>query len=238
MSVSGGKKIQILRKARGLTQKQLAEKVHLATGTIQQYELGKRQPSTQTIEKIAEALSVSPFDLIGDGDPVSVHWVNMGGESKEAKAISEAISKKIKEGSPLKKLSVSEAYQAGFVRFHSEDDRLDFFYNCLNTDGKLIASRCFLRHLQEDYKKSIADYLVSLSEVSRYQYNVEEHLASIDFDSGPVQITFDVVDSLGQDAPEAPQSSPTQQEGADTTPPENAPEGPQEPSEEDNTNGN
>ena len=80
MSVSGGKKIQILRKARGLTQKQLAEKVHLATGTIQQYELGKRQPSTQTIEKIAEALSVSPFDLIGDGDPVSVHWVNMGGE--------------------------------------------------------------------------------------------------------------------------------------------------------------
>lgn len=35
-------------------------------------------------------------------------------------------------------------------------------------------------------------------------------------------------------------SQPAQepQEGTDTTPPENAPEGPQEPSEEDNTNGN
>ena len=60
-----GKRIKSARKAKGLTQKQLAEAVGVVTGTIQQYELGKRQPRIEQIEKIAEILGVSLSDLIG-----------------------------------------------------------------------------------------------------------------------------------------------------------------------------
>ena len=59
-----GKKIQAARKSKGLTQKQLAERIGVATGTIQQYELGKRQPKLETLDKIAKSLDVSIFDIL------------------------------------------------------------------------------------------------------------------------------------------------------------------------------
>ena len=57
--MSFGKRIQTARKAKGLTQNQLAQLVGVATGTIQQYELDKREPKIETFQKIAEALGVS-----------------------------------------------------------------------------------------------------------------------------------------------------------------------------------
>lgn len=58
-----GIRIQEARKVKGWTQKELAEKLGLATGTVQQYELGKRSPSIETLKKIAELLNVSVDDL-------------------------------------------------------------------------------------------------------------------------------------------------------------------------------
>ena len=76
LSIESGKKIQRARKAKNLTQKQLAEILGLATGTVQQYELGKRQPPLKTVEKIADVLSVSPFDLVGDSDEIALSWLD------------------------------------------------------------------------------------------------------------------------------------------------------------------
>lgn len=61
--MSIGQLIRDARKRAGLTQKELAEKAGIATGTIQQYELGKRQPRLVQLEKIAFALetTVSKF---------------------------------------------------------------------------------------------------------------------------------------------------------------------------------
>lgn len=56
--------IKKYRKNAGITQRELAEKCHCATGTIQQYELGKRQPRIEQLEKIAGALNVSVSTLI------------------------------------------------------------------------------------------------------------------------------------------------------------------------------
>ena len=50
--------IKILRKEKGMTQKQLAQKAVLAVITIQQYEAGKYKPNIQALAKIAEALNV------------------------------------------------------------------------------------------------------------------------------------------------------------------------------------
>ena len=54
-----GQRIKEARKNAGLTQRELAEKSGSATGTIQQYELGKRQPRIEQLQAIASALGVT-----------------------------------------------------------------------------------------------------------------------------------------------------------------------------------
>lgn len=62
-----GQRIKAARKAAGFTQRELAERSKVATGTIQQYELGKRQPRIEQLRSIAEALEVPTFYLAGEG---------------------------------------------------------------------------------------------------------------------------------------------------------------------------
>lgn len=57
--------IRTKRKKAGLTQKQLAEKVGLSEQAIRMYELGKREPSSDMIKRIGEALDVAPESLRG-----------------------------------------------------------------------------------------------------------------------------------------------------------------------------
>ena len=56
------------RKAAGLTQEELAQKIGCATITIRQYESGKREPSIIVLGNLANALDVDIFDLIPE-DP-------------------------------------------------------------------------------------------------------------------------------------------------------------------------
>lgn len=49
-----GRNIQKYRKEAGLTQRELAEILDVAVGTIQQYELGKRQPRLEMINQLQE----------------------------------------------------------------------------------------------------------------------------------------------------------------------------------------
>lgn len=67
-----GEKIKNIRKMNHLTQKQLGEMSGLATGTIQQYELGKRQPRIDQLRKIAFALNLNLNDFIDDWSQYSV----------------------------------------------------------------------------------------------------------------------------------------------------------------------
>ncbi|SFF02357.1 helix-turn-helix domain-containing protein [Spirosoma endophyticum] len=57
-----GEKIREARKAKGLTQKELADKISLSVGTVNQYEVGKQNLTIETIQKVANALGVS-FDI-------------------------------------------------------------------------------------------------------------------------------------------------------------------------------
>ena len=69
-----GKKIKILRKTRGLTQEQLAEKVNVKRATISNYEIGRRSPHIKELEEIAEALNVG-LDYFGFGGSAAVDLV-------------------------------------------------------------------------------------------------------------------------------------------------------------------
>ena len=59
-----GEKIQKLRKEKGLTQKQLADKVRVSSTYIGFIEQGQRNPSINTADKIARVLGVKVKDLI------------------------------------------------------------------------------------------------------------------------------------------------------------------------------
>ena len=67
-------RIREIRKALGLTMKELGEKVDAAESTISQYETGKRQPDNETLLKLGEVLDVSVGYLLGveprEGDRV------------------------------------------------------------------------------------------------------------------------------------------------------------------------
>lgn len=61
-----GENIKKIRKERGLTQKQLGEKLGISQAAIGQFESNKANPKMETIQKIANALNVSLNDLIPD----------------------------------------------------------------------------------------------------------------------------------------------------------------------------
>lgn len=53
-----GQRIRVARNKAGLTQRELAARAETATGTIQQYELEKRQPRLEQLRRIANVLGV------------------------------------------------------------------------------------------------------------------------------------------------------------------------------------
>lgn len=59
-----GDNLKKIRKNKKMTQEDFGKLVGLSTNTVQRYELGKRQPTIETINKIAEALGVSINELI------------------------------------------------------------------------------------------------------------------------------------------------------------------------------
>ncbi len=62
--ISLGKRIRRFRKKVGLTQEELAEKVHVSTTHVGLVETGKRRVSLKTLQRVASALDVKVRDLL------------------------------------------------------------------------------------------------------------------------------------------------------------------------------
>lgn len=98
-------KLRELRTEKGISQKKLAEKAGLSQAAIYQWEKGTRNPRIETIQKIAEALGVKSWDLIGVDRKAAVNeWIDVefGG-----KVISD--EKKRKEYGLLKEIVEQES---------------------------------------------------------------------------------------------------------------------------------
>ncbi|GEQ21122.1 helix-turn-helix domain-containing protein [Clostridium butyricum] len=67
--MSLGSNIKRIRNNRGLTQKELAEKLQVNINTIQNYENGRREPKTKVIENLGKILDVSLSEFFLDDDP-------------------------------------------------------------------------------------------------------------------------------------------------------------------------
>lgn len=64
-----GENIRYYRKQKGFTQQELAEKTEFTDKYISLLERDQRKPSTECLEKIADALSVSIEDLTSKNSP-------------------------------------------------------------------------------------------------------------------------------------------------------------------------
>ena len=60
--------LKIARERKGLSQKDIAEKIGVAKSTYSLYESGNREPNVQTIKRIADILNVSADELLGIND--------------------------------------------------------------------------------------------------------------------------------------------------------------------------
>lgn len=60
-----GERIKAARINAGLTQRELAERLNVSFVNISQWENGVRNPKIETLQKIAEALGVEPWQLMG-----------------------------------------------------------------------------------------------------------------------------------------------------------------------------
>ena len=71
-----GNRIRELRKAKGLTMKQLGEVLDLAESTISQYETGKRQMDNETLFRLGEFFDVTVGYLLGVEDKLKAPTVS------------------------------------------------------------------------------------------------------------------------------------------------------------------
>ena len=91
--MSVGEKIRTARKKAGLTQEELARAAGVATITIRQYELGKRQPRLEQLELIANALKVPISKLVSDSASIGEYiFKAMQTQHLNLKALSESSS--------------------------------------------------------------------------------------------------------------------------------------------------
>ena len=62
--MSTGSQIKTLRKAKGLTQKQLGDLCGMADSAIRRYESDRGNPTEKTLKKSASALGIDPYSLM------------------------------------------------------------------------------------------------------------------------------------------------------------------------------
>jgi transcriptional regulator with XRE-family HTH domain len=80
------KNIRIFREARGLTQKELAEKFGVVEGTVSNYEKGVSSPDIVKLFMICEILGVLPSVMFGmtDESKVEAAYRKLGPRSRQA----------------------------------------------------------------------------------------------------------------------------------------------------------
>jgi transcriptional regulator with XRE-family HTH domain len=85
-----GEKIRKLRKEKGWSQNQLAQKIDINTRNISLYESGKATPSSETVQKLANLFNVST-DYLFNNEPENI--ASMGIKDKSLISLFEEIDK-------------------------------------------------------------------------------------------------------------------------------------------------
>lgn len=88
-----GKRLAQLRKEKGLSQYELADRMGFSRGQVANYEQGKREPDYETLQKIADFFDVSTDYLLGRRDTYTQAVGRVNRLSEEELEILEEIKK-------------------------------------------------------------------------------------------------------------------------------------------------
>lgn len=77
-----GKRIKYLRKTKDMSQKDLAEKLHVAVSTISNWETGRNNVSSEFFDDLASAFKVNISDLINDEEKIQNRGLPLAMSSK------------------------------------------------------------------------------------------------------------------------------------------------------------
>lgn len=72
-----------LRKSRNMTQKKLADKLHITEATVSRYESGTANPTFETMRSIAAIFNVTMDYLYGMENSTSISTVNLSGKQAD-----------------------------------------------------------------------------------------------------------------------------------------------------------
>ena len=99
-----GENIREIRKLKGITQKELGNKLGISQSAINQFENNKTAPKLQTIEKLAIALEVSMYDILKRG----AEYYQQTGVNLDINIIKNALhSNEVIAETPLDKVTVT-----------------------------------------------------------------------------------------------------------------------------------
>jgi transcriptional regulator with XRE-family HTH domain len=132
-----GDTLKDLREQRGMTQKELAEKLGSSKSTISMMENGKRFPSFDMLKNIASALNVAPSALLGEGGDLLLGEMERGqeiGEDARAATLRHAESR-----ADLFNFDFEAGYQRAIDELASlseDEQRLLSLYRELNQEGQ------------------------------------------------------------------------------------------------------
>ena len=140
-----GENIRRIRKEKGYTQKQLAEKCEMYESQIRKYELGKANPKIETIQKIANSLDVDLAELVNDLGQFVKQEYDLAGKvvpsaftiqlddkyHKEMKRMKKCLSENPND--PQIHQQIKQLLNEIAIELGSENTR-DFIYNCILLD--------------------------------------------------------------------------------------------------------
>lgn len=132
MHVSG-EKIKKQRKQLGLTQVELAEKLHITQGTLAQYETERRKPKFETLKKIADVLCV-PWTSLCDDVEDEVYGKVVDEYAKKLWAKLDDISPEDLTSSSVDLAKVFNVKKSPYIEMCLEDIRNAL--QCLNKTGQ------------------------------------------------------------------------------------------------------
>lgn len=156
--------IKAIRKTAGITQEELAKRLCVNRATISKYETGEISLSVEMASKIAAELNVSLSELMGTNPLV---------DSPENRAACDRATEVVlsMQGREFRKATNIEQYFSNIYQFKSDKDRIAFLWNELNSNGMLMASRCFLEHLKPEDTEKVVTYMEELVKNPKYQYD-------------------------------------------------------------------
>lgn len=152
-----GANIKVARKAAGLTQKQLADRLGISFVNISQLENNQRTPSMATLQRLADALGIHIFDLTGIGPEMDKYKVEIAWKTGT-------------HPSDEKRKELEKAFSAGPRALYDElgDEEKQEFWTILMKPLHAQLNEAFER-LNEDGQEVAVQRVQELGRIPEYQ---------------------------------------------------------------------